>query len=133
ALLAAGVVERERGDVELAVDQRVPLVVRLEQRSARIDLHLEADVGGLGVARDDLHHLVAHVAAPARELVRSAQRGGLLGERVATECGGKRGCDSHVLERNHGTSSSLKLRRYPKPICRQSGYDPRPITIRRRK
>ena len=71
--LAARVVEREQRDVELAVDDGVPLLVRLEQRGARIDLDLQVDARGLRVARDHLHHVVAHVALAARELVRGAQ------------------------------------------------------------
>jgi len=76
AHLAARVIERERRDVELPVDQGVPLLVGLEQRRPGVDLDFEIDVGRLGVAGDDLHHLVAHVPSSARELVRGAQRGG---------------------------------------------------------
>ena len=72
--LAAGVVEREQRDVELAVDHGVPLVVRLEQRGAGIDLDVEADIGGLDFLGDHLHHVVADVALAARELVRGFQR-----------------------------------------------------------
>src|SRR5207237_3139629 len=99
-LLAAGVIERERRNIELPVDERVPLLVRLEERRARIDLHFELDVGGLGLASDDLHHLVAHVAAPARELVRCAQgcRGCKCG---CGRAGAERQDDETKLEAGH--------------------------------
>jgi hypothetical protein len=45
------------------------LVVGLEQRCAGIDLDVEPDIGGLGVARDDLDHLVASVALTPGKLV----------------------------------------------------------------
>ena len=43
--------------------------VRLHQRGAGIDLDVEPYVGGLDLARDDLHHLVANIALAAGELV----------------------------------------------------------------
>ena len=86
-VLAAGVVEREGRDVELAVDHRVPLLVRLEQGRAGIDPDVEPDVGGGDLARDDLHHLVAHVALAARELVRGLELG------LRRGAGGQRGTE----------------------------------------
>src|SRR5262249_56033999 len=82
--LSARVVEREGGYVELAVGHRIPLVVGLEQRRTGIDLHFEAGIGGLGVARDDLDHFVAGVALAARKLVRG------LEHRLGMACGGDR-------------------------------------------
>ena len=47
----------------------------LNKRGAGVDPDLEPDVGGGDLARDDLHHLVAHVALAARELVRGLELG----------------------------------------------------------
>lgn len=79
----ARVVERKGRHVELALDQRTPLLLRLVQRLTGIHLDLEPDVRLLDLARDDLDHLVAHVALPAGELVRGLQGdvGGLAGDR----------------------------------------------------
>src|SRR4029079_2604027 len=41
---AAGVVEWKQGDVELAVDHCVPLIIWLEQRGAWINLNVDADI-----------------------------------------------------------------------------------------
>jgi hypothetical protein len=51
------------------------LIIGLEQRRAGIDLDIERDIGGLGVARDDLDHLVAGVALAAGELVGRLEHG----------------------------------------------------------
>jgi hypothetical protein len=89
AHLAARVVEREGRDVQLAVYERVPLLVRLEQRRARIDLDVQVHACGFCVARNDLHHLVAHVSLAAGKLVRRAQyhrrRQGRTGRQGARE------------------------------------------------
>jgi hypothetical protein len=99
ANLPGSVVEREGRDVELTVDERVPLVVRLEQRGAGIDLDLKPDIRGLRLASDDLHHLVARVPLAAGELVRGLEghlrRGGGRAERQAADDGIKNG--THVV------------------------------------
>ena len=74
AHLAAGVIEGKGRDVELTDRERVPLLVGFEQRGAGIDLDLEPEIGGLRLARDDLHHLVARVALAARKLMRGLER-----------------------------------------------------------
>jgi len=69
--MAAGrVVQREGGDVELTLGHRAPLLARLEQRLAGIDLDLEPDVRLGDLAGKDLHHFIAHIALAARPLVR---------------------------------------------------------------
>src|SRR5262249_47426810 len=76
---------------ELPVHHGVPLLVRLEQRGARIDLDVEPDIGALGLARDDLHHLVAGITLAAGELMRGLQ--GLRGGRK---------CERHAQGRGRG-------------------------------
>jgi hypothetical protein len=71
--LAARIVERKRGNIELAVDHRVPLFLWLEQRGTGKDLDVEPDIGGFRLARDDLQHLIAGIALAAGELMRRAQ------------------------------------------------------------
>ena len=65
----AGVVERQRRDVELALGNGGPLLLRLEQGLARIDPDLQPDVGRLYLAGDDLDHLVTYVALAPGPLV----------------------------------------------------------------
>ena len=86
--------------LELTVDRRVPLLVRLEQRSPGIDVHLEFHPRRLGLASDDLHHLVAHIPLAARKLVRSAQH--------------RRRCQRRVREQGHPppAATTLHVRRH---------------------
>ena len=101
AHLAARVVEREQGDVELAVDQRIPLLLRLEQRGAGIDLDVEIDVRGLGVAGDHLHHVVAHVALAAGKLMRGPHDDGRRDDGARNQHGDPRGKHADFLELTH--------------------------------
>jgi hypothetical protein len=102
-------------DVELAVDQRVPLLVRLEQRRAGVDLDRQADVGRLRLLRDHLHHVVAHVALAARELVRSAHRDGL-----------REGAGGSADESESESRTEQRFHAYPPP---QEGLNPSIYTI----
>ncbi len=65
------IVQGKGRDIELALGHRVPLLLRLEQRGAGIDSHLEVDAGLLHLVLDDLDHLAAHILL--RPLVRGAQ------------------------------------------------------------
>ena len=94
AHLAAGIVEGKGGDVELTDRERVPLLIGFEQGGAGIDLDIEPDIGGLRVARDDLHHLVARIALAAGKLMRGLERlrlGG-SGKREERHDAGPYGC-----------------------------------------
>src|SRR5439155_16932577 len=98
------------------------MLVGLEQRRPGVDLDLEIDVGRLGVARDDLHHLVAHVPPSAGELVRGAQRGG-SGEGARARCcehGGRDGCGS----KRYHAHPPQEARLYRKRPCRSTRRSP---------
>jgi hypothetical protein len=71
-----------------------PLLGRLEQRRGGIDPDVETDVGVGHLARDDLHHLVAHVALAARPLVRGLELG--LGSDAGSERAAKRAGDAEA-------------------------------------
>jgi len=95
---ARGVVERERGHVDLPAQHRLPLLLRLYQAGAGEHLDLQADVRGLHVARDHLDHFVAHVALAAGELVR-----GLQGEGVGQRAGGRESGDEAGEQGGNGS------------------------------
>jgi hypothetical protein len=102
---ATGVVERERRDVELALDHRAPLLLRFEQRLAGIDLDVEVDVGRGGLLGNDLYHLVACVALAAGPLVRGLEVDGVGGSGEEGGGGEHGGAGRQFLEGFHRSVS----------------------------